>query len=182
MTVAHSIGPIFMITGVMAAGKSSIAQNLAEHLSPSLHLRGDVFRRMIVNGRKEMSSEPDAEALRQLHLRYRSASETARIYSKAGFNVIYQDVAIGSVLNEVVPMYKGLPLHVIVLCPNKETIEKREQERSKTGYGGVTVEQLQIALANTPRIGLWVDSSDQTVEETVTAILEGLEQAKITAK
>ena len=124
-----------------------------------------------------MSSEPDAEAMRQLLLRYRVAAETARRYSKAGFNVIYQDVIIGPVMKEVVPMYKGHPLHIVVLCPDIDTIIRREKARSKTGYGGATVEQLQIALASTPRIGLWIDSSDQTVEETAAMILENFDQA-----
>lgn len=179
MTANHSIAPIFMITGAMAAGKTSVAQSLANRLDPSVHLRGDVFRRMIVSGAKDMSSESDVEAMRQLRLRYQAASETAKIYSSAGFNVVYQDVVIGPVLNEAVQMYKGLPLHVIVLCPNVDTIHQRERERSKTGYGGITVEQLQTVLESTPQIGLWIDSSDQTVEETTAAILANLDKAKI---
>lgn len=42
---------VILITGNMAAGKSSVAQALAERLPQSIHPRGDVFRRMIVNGR-----------------------------------------------------------------------------------------------------------------------------------
>ena len=42
---------VILITGNMAAGKSSVAQSLAERLPKSVHLRGDVFRRMIVSGR-----------------------------------------------------------------------------------------------------------------------------------
>ena len=38
---------IILITGIMAAGKSTIAQALAEALPKSVHLRGDVFRRII---------------------------------------------------------------------------------------------------------------------------------------
>ena len=41
---------IFLITGLMASGKSTVAQVLAERLPRSVHLRGDAFRRMIVNG------------------------------------------------------------------------------------------------------------------------------------
>ena len=141
-----------MITGAMAAGKTSVAEARAECLEPSMHFRADVFRRMIVNSRQDISSAPDVEAMRQLTLRYQAASETARIYSTARFNVIYQVVVIGPMINEVVLMYKDHPLHVIVLSPNVDTIHRREQERSKTGYGGVTVEQQQITLASSPRI------------------------------
>jgi deoxyadenosine/deoxycytidine kinase len=34
---------VILITGNMAAGKSSVAQALAERLPKSVHLRGDVF-------------------------------------------------------------------------------------------------------------------------------------------
>jgi len=93
---------IILITGVTAAGKSTIAQSLAETIHPSIHLRGNVFRRMVVNGREEMSREPTPEALRQLRLRYEAAFQVARLYRKSGFNVIYQDVIVGPVLTAAI--------------------------------------------------------------------------------
>ena len=40
---------VVLITGVMASGKSTIAQLLAEKLPKAVHLRGDTFRKMIVS-------------------------------------------------------------------------------------------------------------------------------------
>ncbi|MEG4147058.1 AAA family ATPase, partial [Microcoleus sp. Pol12B5] len=60
---------IILITGNMAAGKSSVAQSLAERLPKSVHLRGDIFRRMIVNGQAQMALNLSAEAYQQLQLR-----------------------------------------------------------------------------------------------------------------
>lgn len=48
--------PLFFLTGIMAAGKSSVAQALAGRFPQSVHLRGDIFRRMIVCGQTELSS------------------------------------------------------------------------------------------------------------------------------
>lgn len=62
----------YLITGVMASGKSTTAQALAQALPRCVHLRGDLFRRMIVTGREEMADPPTEEALRQLHLRFRA--------------------------------------------------------------------------------------------------------------
>lgn len=84
--------PIVLITGAMASGKSTVAQSLAERLHPSIHLRGDAFRRMVVGGRVDMSSDPTPEALRQLRLRYEAAARVAATYADAGFGIVYQDV------------------------------------------------------------------------------------------
>src|SRR5215218_1343947 len=107
---------IILITGNMAAGKSTIAQALAERLPRSVHLRGDLFRRMIVNGQAEMLSELSAEAEQQLALRYHVAAEGAKSYFHAGFTVVYQEIIIGNTLAEMVATFQDLPLSVVVLC------------------------------------------------------------------
>jgi uridine kinase len=45
---------VILITGIMASGKSTVAQLLSERFEKSVHLRGDIFLRMIVNNRKEV--------------------------------------------------------------------------------------------------------------------------------
>ena len=45
---------IYLITGVMASGKSTVAERLATRMEKGVHLRGDVFRKMIASGREEM--------------------------------------------------------------------------------------------------------------------------------
>src|SRR5262245_20965096 len=111
---------VILITGNMAAGKSSVAQALAEHLPRSVHWRGDVFRRMIVNEQAEMTATLSEQAERQLWLRYRLAAAAAKLYLQAGFMVVYQDIIIGPALAEVVAMYRRHPLSVIVLCPGPQ--------------------------------------------------------------
>jgi hypothetical protein len=87
---------IYVVTGIQAAGKSTVAQALAERLEKSVHLRGDLFRRMVVNGRADMGpADPPAEALRQLRLRYALAAAAADGYAEAGFDVVYQDIILG---------------------------------------------------------------------------------------
>lgn len=168
---------IWLITGIMAAGKSTIAQRLAERLPMSVHLRGDLFRRMIVNGRAEMEPTPSEAALAQLRLRYRLAATVANMYCQAGFTVVYQDVIIGEILTEIVEMLKHHRLHVVVLAPSPEVAAQREAGRGKVGYGDWTPEMLDQALRETtPRLGLWLDTSYLTVEETVDAILARIQE------
>lgn len=58
------IPAVLLLTGIQAAGKSTVAQLIAERLPRSAHVRGDVFRRMVVGGRAEMTPEGSPEALR----------------------------------------------------------------------------------------------------------------------
>lgn len=170
---------VILITGIMAAGKSTIAQACAERLPRSVHLRGDMFRRMIVNGRAEMSPELAAEALQQLRLRYLIAAHTADLYVQAGFTVVYQDVILGPIFRDVVDMFMARqPTAVFVLCPSPEVVAQRELTRMKKGYGAWTPEMLDHALrTETPKLGLWLDNSLFSVDETVGAILSRLREA-----
>lgn len=169
---------LILITGIMAAGKSTVAQHLAERLPHSVHLRGDVFRRMMVNGRAEMTRELSAAAAEQLRLRYRLAAAAADLYLQAKFSVVYQDIILGPHLTEVVQYYQSHPLHVVVLCPTPAVVAAREAGRGKTGYRGITVADLDRVLREeTPQLGLWLDSSTYTVAETVDYILANLSAA-----
>ncbi|UQA54889.1 AAA family ATPase [Polyangium aurulentum] len=169
---------IILITGNMAAGKSSVAQALAERLPRSVHLRGDVFRRMIVNGQAPMTADLSEEARHQLMLRYHLAADASKRYLQAGFTVVYQDIIIGPALANMVTTFDGYPLSVIVLCPRPEVVAYRDAGRSKTGYPDrATVDVFDRVLrSETPRIGHWLDSSDLTVAETVDRILRHLAQ------
>jgi predicted kinase len=172
---------LILITGIMAAGKSTVAQALAERLPKSVHLRGDLFRRMIVNGRAELGFELTEEALAQLRLRYRLAALVAGEYLAAGFSVVCQDIVIGQGLAEVLPLYAHHPLHLVVLCPSPEAVAAREAARPKTGYGDLAwIEPFDRVLREeSPRLGLWIDSSTLSVTETVDRILADLDQARV---
>jgi hypothetical protein len=59
-----------------------------ERLPRSVHVEGDVFRRMVVNGRVDMTPDLPAEAIRQLRLRYQFMASTCDTYVRAGFTVV----------------------------------------------------------------------------------------------
>jgi chloramphenicol 3-O-phosphotransferase len=166
-------GPaVVLITGIQAAGKSTVAQLLAERLPRSVHVRGDVFRRMVVNGRADMTPEPSAEAVRQLRFRHRLTAATCDSYAEAGFTVVAQDVVLGEHLTEMTAMIRSRPLFVVVLAPGPDAVAAREASRGKSAYGRFTIGLLDDALRReTPRLGLWLDTSEQTPAETVEEIL-----------
>src|SRR5690348_3774144 len=152
----------------MAAGKSTVARLLAARFPRGVYLEGDLFRRSIVSGRAEMTPDASPEALAQLRLRYRLAAAAADAYAEAGFNVALEDVAAGPQLAEYRGMIRSRPCHVVVLLPSAEAVAAREAGRGKAGYGAWTVAALHEGFASgTPRIGIWLDTTDQSPEETV---------------
>ena len=177
-------GDILLVTGIMAAGKSTITQALAEQLSPSVHLRGDFFRRMIVNGQEPVTAENWLAAERQLHLRYDLAAAAAIRYAAAGFIVCYQDVMVGPELARVVDRLVERPgnLFVVVLVPDPAIALQRDRERGKTAYGDWTPDELDLSIrTETAKIGLWLDTSNLTVNETVKTVFARLDEARILA-
>lgn len=167
-----------VVTGVMAAGKSTVSQLLAERFSRAVHLRGDEFRRVVVSGRVDMSPQGDPEAERQLALRHRLAAHTANMYAEAGFTVVVQDLFVGASLEPFLAQLRG-PVSLVMLAPDVSTVMRREAERTKTGYGELwSIRDFDHKVrTETPKIGLWLDSSQQTPDETVDEIIRRLPEA-----
>lgn len=163
---------VLLITGIQASGKSTVAQLVAEQLPRSAHLRGDRFRRMVVGGRADMTPDPSPEAVRQLQLRHRLTAEVADRYFEAGFTVVAQDIVLGSHLTEMTEAIRSRPLLVVVLAPQPDAVAAREAGRAKTAYRDYSVADLDGALRReTPRIGLWLDTTDQTPAQTAAEVL-----------
>ncbi|MGH2759511.1 MAG: AAA family ATPase [Actinomycetota bacterium] len=173
---------VYLITGISAAGKSTVAELLAKRFDRGVHVKGDVFRRMVVSGRVHVGPDAPPEAERQLDLRYRLGASTADAFFAAGFTVVVQDIVMGPSLPTYIERIKGRPLHVVVLTPGVEVVAEREKHRPKTAYrpDGPTIGDLDTYIrAETPAVGLWLDSSDQTPDETVDEILERREEARV---
>lgn len=74
-------------------------------------------------------------------------------------------------LQEMAELIRNRPLYVIVLTPNQEEIAKREASRPKKGYGLWSIGELDRQLRDeTPKMGMWLDSSSLSPEETAEEI------------
>jgi len=165
---------VVLVTGISAAGKTTVSDLLAKRFDRAVHIKGDVFRRMVVAGRHEMTADPSPEALRQLRLRYALGATASDAYFGAGFSVVVQDVVLGPMVHDYVAMIKSRPLCVITLAPRPDVVAAREASRAKTAYrpGFDSIAALDEALRRgTPRIGMWLDTSDLTPDETVDEVV-----------
>jgi chloramphenicol 3-O-phosphotransferase len=179
-SVISARGRVIVITGAMAAGKSTVADLLAIRLPRSVHIHGDMFRRMVVNGRADMTPNPSPDAIAQLNLRYDLAAMAADRYAEAGFDAIVQDVILGKDLADFVKRIASPDRYLVVLSPRVSALEWREEQRMKTGYVHFSPDALDAVLQReTAQIGYWLDSSSQTPDETVEDILTNLQRAAV---
>lgn len=168
--------PLFVISGVPAAGKTTVARLLADRLDRAVCVPGDAIRAMVVTGRADMRPDAGEAELGQLLLRYKGALAVALVYLDAGFDVVVEDVIIGPVLREFLALVPVPEMHLVFLDPCATVVAERDRSRSKTAYGDHwDVGELRDVLRlETARLGLWLDSTGLSAEQTVDRILGDL--------
>ncbi len=177
---------IWLITGAQASGKSTVAELLAREFEPSVHVRGGQFDRWAVRGWVHAGdADRPAEARRLLDLRYRLSRQVADEYAAEGFTAVVQDNIYGADVERWLGSIAARPRHLVVLRPTVAVVEARDAARregsGKVAYrAGFTPSENDAHLATTPReLGLWLDTSAQTPEATVRAILARSSEARI---
>ncbi len=177
---------VWLVTGVQAAGKSTVADLLVRQYDRGVHVRGGQFYRWAVRGWVHpLGDVHDPEARRLLDLRYRLSAMTADQYCAEGFTTVVQDNIFGNDVAGWLDQVKTRPRHLVVLRPSIAVVTSRDAERRRTlgkiAYrpGEHTIEQLDAAVRTTPRMGLWLDTSGQTPQQTVDEILARQAEASV---
>ncbi len=87
---------ILAVTGIQAAGKSTVSRLLARRFARGVHIEADQLQHMIVSGGAWVSEpgEPQGEAARQYRLRLKHLCLLARSFFEAGFTVVLDDSGV----------------------------------------------------------------------------------------
>jgi predicted ATPase len=163
--------PLFVISGMQGAGKTTVAGLLARRFERGVHIPADALQKMIVYGaRWPEDREMSDEAARQLRLRLRNMCLLGASFQEAGFAVVLDDLIIGDRVDHLLEELGARPFYFVMLTPNLESVKEREAGRGTSlhqAWGWMDEE----VRSRTRRFGLWIESSAQTVEETVDEIM-----------
>jgi len=174
--------PIFLIAGSPGVGKTTIGRALAGRFAKSMHIPVDDIRFMVVSGIQQPSPQWGEGLIEQLEAARASVCAMALRYRSVGFAVTIDDFwDTYSLLAEYQALLATPQVYRILLYPSQETAMARNLGRygpgAKADYLAVGIrivyDDLRTAADKLKAQGwIVVDSTGQSVEETVAEILE----------
>ena len=183
--VAPSLAPgrVIVITGAAGAGKSSVAQQIAERLERGALVSLDQLWHSVVSGAPLPSwrGGDEAETRRFVRLTLQNAAAMGRNFSGAGFDCVIEGVLESTEeLDALLQALGPIETYFVTLVPQLDALLQRDQGREpEQRMGERSAELHAIFQFNGEWRGMRVDSTGLSPEETATLILESLDDARV---
>ena len=164
---------VWIISGNPAAGKTTTSKALAKRFAKAAVISRDDLQAQIISGNVWPDELPEEEAMFQIDMNIRNQCALAKSYLEHGFTPVCDDVVGKEQLSIYKESLEGFNLFLVTINSPFETVLKRDKQRSKVSRfsNPSRYELLKEYVLTLSGIGLWVDNSMMSVEETVSHIL-----------
>jgi hypothetical protein len=173
-------GPrIIVVSGLPGVGKSTMAKRLAASFDHGAHVEADRLQDLIVSGAAHGDVHGiGPEAARQIRLRGRHAALLAQSFREAGFTAVIDDIITGTRFDHLREDLGDTPFSFVMLLRDLGVLKESWREMGSPFVDSWDWIDEEIRTA-TPRVGLWIDTTGLSVDDTFDEIVRRLDDAAV---